>query len=173
MYEIEYDLTEEDLIHFNELNFLKTESAKKKLRFAQFIVPGILAFIGVVYGLFLRNEYAGLFTVVFAILMTFIAPYIIKWDMRRQVMKYYTDEEKAHILGHYKLKIEPKVLEEQSPSGDNTMPWSELLRVEYGKRYVYIYLEIATALIIPVDKITDGDLEKFAEQAEKLIDRYS
>lgn len=173
MYEIEYDLTEEDLIHFNELNFLKTEAMKKKLRFAKFIVPGILAFIGIIYGLFLRNEYAGLFTVVFAIIMTVAAPYLIKWDMRRQVLKYYTDEEKANILGHYNLKIEPKFLAEQSPSGENEMPWAELLRVEYGKRYVYIYLEIATALIIPVDKITSGDLEKFAEQAGKLIDRYS
>ena len=62
---------------------------------------------------------------------------------------------------------------EQSPSGENERQWAELLRVEYGKRYVYIYLEIATALIIPVDKITSGDLEKFAEQAGKLIDRYS
>ena len=173
MYEIEYDLAEEDLIHFNELNFLKSEAAKKKLRFAQFIVPGILAFIGVVYGVFLRNEYAGLFTVIFAVVMSVVAPYVIKWDMRRQVMKYYTDEEKANILGHYKLKIEPKVLVEQSPSGENTMAWGELLRVEYGKRYVYIYLDIATTLIIPVDKMTSGDLEKFAEQADKLIDRYS
>ena len=173
MYEIEYDLAEEDLIHFNELNFLKSEAAKKKLRFAQFIVPGILAFIGVVYGVFLRNEYAGLFTVVFAVIMTVVAPYLIKWDMRRQVMKHYTEEEKANILGHYKLKIEPKVMVEESPSGENAMKWEELLRVEYGKRYVYVYLDIDTALIIPVDKITSGDLEQFSEQANKLIDRYS
>jgi hypothetical protein len=173
MYEIEYDLEEQDLIHFNELNFLKSESAKKKLRFAQFIVPGILAFIGIVYGVFLRNEYAGLFTVVFAVVMSVVAPYLIKWDMRRQVMKHYTDEEKANILGHYKLKIEPKFMAETSPSGENTMNWAELLRIEYGKRYVYVYLDIDTALIIPVDKVTNGDLEQFAEQADKLIDRYS
>lgn len=173
MYEIEYDLAEEDLIHYNEQHFLKTESAQKKLRFAQFIVPGILAFIGIVYGIFLRNEYAGLFTVVFAVIMTVVAPYIIKWDMRRQVVKHYTDEEKANILGHYKLKIEPKFMLEQSPSGENTMKWEELLRVEYGKRYVYIFIDIDTALIIPVDKVTSGDLQQFAEQADKLIDRYS
>lgn len=173
MYEIEYDLAEDDLIHFNEQHFLKTDAGIKKLRFTQFIVPGILAFIGIVYGVFLRNEYAGLFTVVFAVIVAFSAPYLIKWDMRRQVMKHYTDEEKTNILGHYKFKIEPKELMEYSPSGENAMPWGELLRVEYSKRYVYIYIDIGMALIIPVDKMTSGDLKQFAEQANKLIDRYS
>lgn len=173
MYEIEYDLAEEDLVHFNEQRFLKSEAAHKKLRFAQFIVPGILAFIGVVYGIFLRNEYAGLFTVVFAVIIMAIAPHLIKWDMRRQIVKYYTDEEKEKILGHYKLKIEPKMLMEESPSGENSMEWGELLRVEYAKRHVYIYLDIDVALIIPIEKITSGNLKQFAEQVDKLIDRYS
>jgi len=53
------------------------------------------------------------------------------------------------------------------------MAWKELLRVEYGEKYVYIYIDIDTALVIPVRSVTSGDLEKFAEQADKLIDRYS
>lgn len=173
MYEIEYDLAEEDLIHFNEQLFFKSEVARKKLRFSQFIAPGFLAIVGVFYGLILGNEYAGLFTVVFAVLISIFAPYAIKWDMRRQVIHCYTAKEKANIFGHYKLHIEPKTLVEKSPSGENAMPWADLLRIECSKNYIYIFLDIATALIIPIDKISSGSLEQFTKQANKLIDRYS
>ena len=173
MFEIEYDLNEDDIVHFNEKRFIKSEVIRKKLRMGQLIAPAILVIIGIFYGLILQNLYAGMFTVVCAIIITFVTPYFVKRDMRKQVIKQYTDEEKASIFGHYKLKIEGKYLLENSPSGENTMPWEEILRVEYGDRYVYIFLDIATALVIPVRKITRGNLEAFAEQAEKLIDRYS
>jgi len=153
--------------------FLNTEQSRKRLRFGQGIVPAILVMIGLFYGLLLRDEYTGLFTVVFALVLAFGMPYFSRWEMRRRLRAQYTDEEKAKILGHYKLAIEPKVLVEVSPSGENKMAWKELLRVEYGDKYVYIYIDIDTALVIPVRSITSGDLEKFSEQADKLIDRFT
>jgi hypothetical protein len=53
------------------------------------------------------------------------------------------------------------------------MAWADLVRVEYGKRYVYIYIDLSTALVIPVDKVKKGNLEEFAEQAEKMVERFS
>ena len=41
------------------------------------------------------------------------------------------------------------------------------MRVEYGNRYVYIYIDLNTALVIPVETVKKGNLEKFAEQAGK------
>jgi len=173
MFEVEYDLVEDDLIHFNEKRFSGTEQARKRMRFGQGVVPAILVMIGLFYGLLLKDEYTGLFTVVFAVVLVFGMPFFSRWDMRRRFKRQYSEEEKANILGHYKLTIEPKVLVEVSPSGENAMAWKELLRVEYGEKYVYIYIDIDTALVIPVRSVTSGDLEKFAEQADKLIDRYS
>jgi len=39
--------------------------------------------------------------------------------------------------------------------------------VEYGKRYVYIYISLNTALVIPVDKVKKGNLEQFARAGGK------
>ena len=80
------------------------------------------------------------------------------------------------MFGLYTLSIDPvnpSYLLEKSPSGKNKMAWADLVRVEYGKRYVYIYINLSTALVIPVDKVKQGNLEQFAEQAEKMIERYS
>ena len=51
------------------------------------------------------------------------------------------------------------------------MAWKELLRVEYGEKYVYIYIDIDTALVIPVRSVTSGDLEKFAERVRVIFIR--
>jgi hypothetical protein len=32
---------------------------------------------------------------------------------------------------------------------------------------------LSTALVIPVETVTKGNLEQFAEQAEKMIDRFA
>jgi len=72
-----------------------------------------------------------------------------------------------------KALFRPTRLLEKSPSGKNKMAWSDLVRVEYGKRYVYIYIDLSTALVIPVDKVKKGNLEQFAEQAEKMIERFA
>ena len=80
------------------------------------------------------------------------------------------------MFGSYTLSIDPtnpNYLLEKSPSGKNKMAWADLVRVEYGKRYVYIYIDLSTALVIPVDKVTKGNLEEFAEQADKMIERFA
>jgi hypothetical protein len=53
------------------------------------------------------------------------------------------------------------------------MAWEDLVRVEYGKRYVYIYISLNTALVIPVETVKKGNLEQFAAQAEKMIELAS
>jgi hypothetical protein len=51
------------------------------------------------------------------------------------------------------------------------MLWSDLVRVEYSKHYVYIYISLTTALVIPYETIKNGDLKAFAKQAEQMIER--
>lgn len=97
-------------------------------------------------------------------------------DLRRQILKSYTPKEKINMFGTYTLSIDPAnptYLLEKSPSGKHKMAWSELVRVEYGKRYVYIYISLNTALVIPVETVKKGNLEQFSEQAEKMIERFA
>jgi hypothetical protein len=98
----------------------------------------------------------------------------MRLDFHRQILKSYTDKEKKAMFGLYTLTIDPanpKFLLEKSPSGKNKMAFEDLVRVEYGKRYVYIFITLDTALVIPVDAVKSGDLEKFAEQVDQMIQR--
>jgi len=174
MFEIEYEFREQDLIHFNEMQYMKNEEIQHNMKKNRWIVPGVMGLIGAFYYFYYADMNTSAYIIVIAALWAILSPRIMMLDFRRQVLKNYTDKEKKNMFGTYTLTIDPanpKYLLEKSPSGKNKMAWEELVRVEYGKRYVYIYISLNTALVIPVETVKKGNLEEFAEQAEKMIER--
>ncbi len=176
MFEVEYEFGEEDLIHFNELQFMRNDEIQHNIKKNRWVVPGVMGLIGGFYYFYYGDMTSSGYILVIAALWAIFSPKIMLLDLRRQILKNYTPKEKSNMFGTYTLSIDPanpNYLLEKSPSGKNKMAWADLVRVEYGKRYVYIYINLTTALVIPVDKVKQGNLEQFAEQAEKMIDRYS
>jgi len=174
MFEIEYEFREEDLIHFNEIQFMRNEDIQNNIKKNRWIVPGIMALIGAFYYFYYGDKNSSAYIIVIAILWAWLSPKIMMLDLRRQILKNYTNKEKVNMFGTYTLSIDPanpNYLLEKSPSGKHKMAWGDLVRVEYGKRYVYIYINLSTALVIPVETVKKGNLEQFAEQAEKMIER--
>lgn len=174
MFEIEYEFREEDLIHFNEIQFMRNEDIQNNIKKNRWIVPGIMALIGAFYYFYYGDKNSAGYIIVIAILWAWLSPKIMMLDLRRQILKNYTNKEKINMFGTYTLTIDPadpKYLLEKSPSGKHKMAWEDLVRVEYGKRYVYIYINLSTALVIPVETVKKGNLEQFADQAEKMIER--
>lgn len=176
MFEVEYDFGEEDLIHFNAERYMKTEEYQNDMRKNRLIVPAVLVFISAFYYFYYKDLNTSVYIVVIALLWALFIPKTILSRWQHKLLSSYTPKEKLNMFGAYSLSIDPanpNFLFETSPSGKNKMPWADLVRVEYAKRYVYIYINLDTALVIPVDKVKQGDLEKFAEQAEKMIDRFA
>ncbi len=176
MFEIEYEFREEDLIHFNEIQFMRNEEIQHNIRKNRWIVPGIMILIGSFYYFYYGDMQSAGYILVIAMIWALLSPKIMMLDLRRQILKNYTAKEKILMFGTYTLSIDPSnpnYLLEKSPSGKNKMAWGDLVRVEYGKRYVYIYINLNTALVIPVETVKKGDLEQFAEQADKMIERFA
>lgn len=176
MFEVEYEFGEEDLIHFNEIQFMRNDEIQYNIKKNRWIVPGVMGVIGAFYYFYYGDMNSSGYIVAMAALWAVLSPRIMMLDLRRQILKNYTTKEKSNLFGSYTLSIDPtnpNYLLEKSPSGKNKMAWADLVRVEYGKRYVYIYIDLSTALVIPVDKVTKGNLEEFAEQADKMIERFA
>jgi hypothetical protein len=77
------------------------------------------------------------------------------------------------MLGVHKLTIEPTELSEKSPGGKHRTPWADMLRVEYLEKYIYIFIDMNSAIIIPLERVSSGDVDKFSQQAEDMIERLS
>lgn len=174
MFEIEYEFQEKDLVHFNEMLYMKNEDIQKNLTKNRWIVPGLMGLIGAFYYFYYHDINTSIYIIIIATLWAILSPKIMRLDFHRQVLKNYTDKEKIAMFGIYTLTIDPanpNYLLEKSPSGKHKMAFSELVRVEYGKRYVYIFITLDTALVIPVDAVKKGNLETFAEQVDQMIQR--
>ena len=173
MYEIEYELREEDLVHFNELLLKDNQDLQKNLRKNGLIVPGIMFFIGLFYYFYYGDMMTTAYISFLAIGWGIISPRMMKMDMRRQLLESYTEKDREELLGVHKLRIEQDELFEKSPGGKHSTPWQDMLRVEHLEKYVHIFVAIDSAIIIPIDTIKSGDIDKFSKQAEDMIDRLS
>jgi hypothetical protein len=157
------------------MRFKQTEEYKTQIKKNRWIVPGIMLLIGTFYYYYYVDLKAVGYIALVAVLWSWLSPRIILLNVSRQILNSYTEKEKKNLFGTYVLTIDPEspnFLHEKSPSGKNKMAWSELIRVEYAKGYVYIYLDLSTALVIPEATLTKGDLQAFAKQVEKMIEMH-
>jgi hypothetical protein len=171
MLEIEYEFREKDLLHFNELRLANDQELQKKIRQNRFFVPGVMLAIGLFYYVHYADMLTTAYITILAVVWGISSPFIMKIDMRRQFFNQYTDAEKKAMFGVHNLKIEPEFLQEKSPGGKHQTPWKEMLRVERHKEYVFIYVDINAAIVIPRETVSKGDLKAFTKQVEGLIDR--
>lgn len=176
MFEIEYEFREQDLVHFNESRYMKTEEYHNDMKKNRLIVPGIIGLISAFYYFYYKDINTSVYIVIIGVLWAWFVPKTIMSRWQRKLLDSYTEKEKVNMFGTYTLTIDPEnpgFLLEKSPSGKHKMAWKDLVRVEYATRYVYIYIDLNTALVIPVETVNKGNLEQFAEQTEKMIDRFA
>lgn len=171
MFEIEYELREKDLLHFNELRLANDVEMQKNIRKTRLFVPAIMLVFGLFYYVYYVDMKTTAYITVLALVWGVVSPYFMKMNMRQQIIDKYTEAEKKALFGIHSLKIEPEFLQERGPNGKSKTPWSEMLRVERHKDYVYLFVAIDAAIIIPVETVKSGDLKAFAKQAESMIDR--
>ena len=173
MYEIEYEFREQDLVHFNELRLKGDLELQKNIRKHRMIVPGVMLLVGMFYYIYYADMMTTAYIALLAVAWGIVSPYTMKMDMRRQFIESYTEKEKADMFGRHTLKIEQEYLAEKSPGGKHKTPWKDMLRVDYVDKYVHIFIDLDSAIVIPVETMKSGDLKKFAEQAESMIERLS
>lgn len=173
MTEIEYEVREQDLLAFNDHQLKNSEGLQKSLRRHQGFVPGLLAVIAMFLWFYYQDTLSAIYVGITAVAWGLLSPLFLKWQMRNQIRKMYTEEEKACILGNYKLRSEASALVEVSKSGESRVSWADILRVEVTKRYAFIFVTMDTALIVPRDTVKSGDLHEFVKDADIRIEQAS
>lgn len=171
MTEIEYEVREQDLIAFNEHQLARSEHVQKMLRRHQSVLPGIIGVIAIILFFYFKDLLSAVYVALIAVAWGLGVPLYIRWGLRRQLRKMYTEEEKACILGRNTLRIEPKELIEINVQGESRMPWADVLRVESTKKYAFVFISTDAALIIPRSTVSKGNLHEFIKEADERIEK--
>ncbi|MCX8049487.1 MAG: YcxB family protein [Methylohalobius sp.] len=168
MLEIEYELRKQDLTAFTEHQLQDKEHYQRILRRHQITFPAILALLAFFVWFYYANILGTICIALIAVLWHYLSPLLIKYSIRHKTFKLYSDADKEQLIGKYKLRLEPQALAEIRGKQEIRIPWRDILRIEAAKRYVFIYLDVDIALIIP-RKTAKGDLHKFIQIADKRI----
>lgn len=171
MLELEYEFREEDLVYFNESRLKNNHDMQKKIRQNRLLVPTVMLVFGLFYYVYYVDMKTTAYITLLAVGWAIASPYFMKFDLRRQFFDQYTKEEKKAMYGIHTLTIEPDHLHEKAPGGKYNTPWKDLLRVENHKNYVFIYVDIDAAIVIPRATVKKGDLKAFAKQVASIIER--
>lgn len=171
MTEIEYEVREQDLLAFNDHQLQNSESLQKSLRRHQGFVPGLLAVISMFLWFYYQDTLSAIYAGVTAVAWGLLTPLFLKWQLRQQIRKLYTEEEKACILGNYTLRSDKDALVEVSKAGESRVPWGDILRIEMTKRYAFIFVGLDSALIVPRATLKSGNLHEFVKDADARIEQ--
>ena len=107
MFEIEYEFREEDLIHFNEVQFTRNEDIQSNIRKNRWLVPAVMALIGGFYYFYYSDINSAAYIVAIAGLWGWLSPKVMMLDLRRQILANYSYKEKNAMFGMYTLTIDP------------------------------------------------------------------
>lgn len=170
MKEITYTLREKDLTAFNEHQLKKMESVQKSLHRHQATIPGMLVLIAAVSWFYMQDSLTAMWLGLSGLAWGMLVPLYLRWSMRRKMTRFYTQEDKDKILGEYTLRCAPNDLVEISASGEESrIRWKDILRIEAGKGYAFIFISLHSAVIIPSKTVSAGNIREFYDEAERLI----
>jgi len=77
MFEIEYEFGEEDLIHFNEIQFMRNDEIQHNIKKNRWVVPGVMALIGSFYYFYYGDMKSSGYIVGIAALWSILSPRIM------------------------------------------------------------------------------------------------
>jgi hypothetical protein len=172
MTEIQYEVREKDLIAFNEHLLANSEPIQKTIRRHQAIIPGIIAAIALLLFFYFKDIPSSIYVILIAMGWGLGIPLYLKLDMRKQLRRMYSEEEKARLIGHYALRAEQDHLVEVSADGESKLRWKKVLRIEVEKKYVFVFVALDSALIIPRDTLAKGSkLHEFVKTVDERIEQ--
>jgi hypothetical protein len=171
MTEIEYEVRPQDLIAFNEHLALETAPMRKVFRRHQAQIPGFMVLVSLLLWFYYKDTLSALYVAALALGWGFGAPAYLKWSMRKQFGRFYSDDDRAAVLGQFTLRIEEQELVENGGTGETRTPWADILRIEVTKHYAFIFVSRDSALIVPRATVKSGNLHEFVKAADESISR--
>ncbi|AXI00115.1 YcxB family protein [Sporosarcina sp. PTS2304] len=165
--EIEYELTEEDVIAFNLYHVKNSKVGKNSLQWQRFVSPMIFFMFAYFLSIFTDMEKGPLFLVfgLTAILWVILYPKYFYFHITRQVRKMLKEGKNEGLIGQHIMKMNKTGITDQTQVGETKVQWSGIQRVIEDADYLYIYTSTISAYILPKRTIYSVDgLKAYVEK---------
>ncbi|WDV46423.1 YcxB family protein [Clostridiaceae bacterium M8S5] len=169
--EINYQLTEKDIIDFN-IHHLKTSPALKKSVFIQRIIGPLIDIPAIFIAHKLTNISLLYWSVIFismAILWYAFYPKHIEKRYKKQVSKMFAEGKNKDLFAPSTLNISEDEIVRSSQYKTSKFEWSSVDKIDIGSNHIFIYDSAVSAVIVPFSAFnTDNERKTFLS----LLDEY-
>ena len=156
--EIEYDLSEADVLAFMKFRLQKTRGIRNPItvRRSSYMIAFFLMALGTS-----NKTYLSLFFLALAILSFLIYPKIHHLLLRRRVKKTYRDPKTRVTLGTRILSITNDGLEETSGIGESKFTWDVISGIEETLTHAFISVLDSAMIILPKERFSSRAYNDF------------
>jgi len=168
MNDLEYSVSEDDIISFSHYHALQQPGYMDSLIRHKFVWPGMLVVAGIYTYFFSRSPILAVVFAFVGILWGYFIPGIIKKLHGKHALK--NNKEKGNTaIGKHSLRIEKDYLVDCCNDDETKIKWEDILRVEKTDGVSLIYLGMEAAMVVPEASVTKGIYDKFIDKVEKSI----
>ncbi len=157
--EINYNLTEEDYIHFNLYHVKNSKTGKQALTWQQFLSPLFFIIIAYIYSMISDMPFLPLFITFFimSILWIVFYPKYFYNLITRNAKKMIKEGKNEGLLGEHSMKMTEEGIVDTSLQRETKVTWSGITGFKEDDGYIYLYNSSVSAYILPKREINHVD----------------
>lgn len=165
--EIDYELTEEDVVAFNLYHVKNSKVGKNSLQWQRFVSPMIFLLFAYFLSVFTDMARGPLFMVfgMTAILWVLFYPKYFYFHITRQVRKMLKEGKNEGLVGEHSMKMNKAGIADKTSTDETHVQWADLQRMVEDADYFYLYTSTVSAYILPKRNIYSRDgLKSYVEK---------
>lgn len=167
---LEFDVTLEDIIHFNRYHFTKSEYGKKLILKNQVTFSSIMMVMSIYFS-FDKQDWA--FFMPAGIIASLIYALLAKKEILRRteknVRQMFKGDANRVMLGIHHVEIQDDGICIRGQSSEAKVHWNGLSQIAQDEHYAYIYIGSIKALVIKKSSVATEQLEAFLDSIKKHI----
>ncbi|AOP34905.1 hypothetical protein A0128_14255 [Leptospira tipperaryensis] len=170
--QINYELTLEDIVNFNEYHFRHSKISKRKRMIAKLIIPIWTLFVFLILNYRNLDETPLLFNIpifLFAIAWFFFFDRLYFWRLRNNVDKMLREKENKGMIGKQKITLDGDLLVFETLYTSAQFKPGSISEVVETKDYLFLYVSSLSALIVPQGAFQASEKKEFLEKLQSFV----
>ena len=158
---LRFESTVEDLLAFQDYQYAHSSTVRRRL--ARKVGALSLISFG---GMISMSSHDGVINaavsgLIVAGLVALVCPSLVRYNMKAHIRKMCVTGDYKLFLGDGELEIVEDGIISRTPYGEGKLAWGAIEQIESTAEYTFIYVGTLMAMIIPHNRIEEGDYKVF------------
>ncbi|MBN2434885.1 MAG: YcxB family protein [Spirochaetes bacterium] len=169
--QIEYEVTKDDIVHFNKYHLMHSKETKAMLSRSRLlhIIYVIIITIALSYSTDNWIMFSVFGFIIIVLYMLRFKKNVIK-NIEKNVGKAFDSDDNLVVLGKQILDIQEDGLFSKGQASEGKTFWNGLTKIIENDGYIFIYLGTTKAFVIRKESVTKGEPDLFIAELKKKME---